>query len=430
MPAGDRQEGERQPVIEVLAEIASSISADANVEQMLLRFLEIMMRLSKCKAGVARVLTSDGDHLRMVGSVGLSPALLEKERFVPLGCGICGNAVLSQTTQGDGVLTVCSKQVRHLYFAQQCKTVYAIPLRHKGKVLGVYNLFMDGDETLPPDIGYLFNSISEHLGMALENARLFEDTRRLLAETEQRNRELAIISRVGGALAGQLDPAGVAAWLRAEGLVNVRAAVEAVRHNKLRASLTSLGILFGVASVIAMLAIGKGAEQEILEQIRLLGSNNVVITPVVEQKEELATDQPESQKEIKRFSPGLTYADALAIGRVIPQVDATSGEIVLNTWFTREGLRRSGKVVGVDTTYFRISNLELDRGGWFDSIQVTRGMPVAIIGHGVRTRFFTTEDAIGMIVNGFCKQVFKELPMEFAVEAQKLLSVSLEGSVG
>jgi Fe-S cluster assembly protein SufB len=47
-----------------------------------------------------------------------------------------------------------------------------------------------------------------------------------------------------------------------------------------------------------------------------------------------------------------------------------------------------------------------------------------------RQRGISTEDAVNMIVNGFCKQVFKELPMEFAVEAQKLLGVSLEGSVG
>jgi len=81
---------------------------------------------------------------------------------------------------------------------------------------------------------------------------------------------------------------------------SVRTAVEAVRHNKLRASLTSLGILFGVASVIAMLAIGKGAEREILEQMRLLGSNNVVITPLVEQKEgPVEDDQPD--KQVKKF---------------------------------------------------------------------------------------------------------------------------------
>ena len=45
-------------------------------------------------------------------------------------------------------------------------------------------------------------------------------------------------------------------------------------------------------------------------------------------------------------------------------------------------------------------------------------------------RGISAEDAVSMIVNGFCKEVFKELPMEFAVEAQKLLGVSLEGSVG
>jgi Fe-S cluster assembly protein SufB len=48
----------------------------------------------------------------------------------------------------------------------------------------------------------------------------------------------------------------------------------------------------------------------------------------------------------------------------------------------------------------------------------------------LRQRGLTSEEAVSMIINGFCRQVFKELPMEFAVEAQKLLSISLEGSVG
>ncbi len=48
----------------------------------------------------------------------------------------------------------------------------------------------------------------------------------------------------------------------------------------------------------------------------------------------------------------------------------------------------------------------------------------------LKQRGLNTENAISMIVNGFCKEVFKELPMEFAVEAQKLLGISLEGSVG
>src|SRR5437868_6373554 len=129
---------------------------------------------------------------------------------------------------------------------------------------------------------------------------------------------------------------------------SMRTAIEAVAHNKLRAGLTSLGILFGVASVIAMLAIGHGAEQEILAQMRLLGSNNVVVVPIVEQKEGQLKDGAAAggQKTNKKvFTPGLTYADAQAIQMVIPNVEATSAEIVLNSMITREGRSRSGKLV-------------------------------------------------------------------------------------
>ena len=177
-------------------------------------------------------------------------------------------------------------------------------------------------------------------------------------------------------------------------LFSMRIAVGAVAHNKLRAGLTSLGILFGVASVIAMLAIGKGAEQEILEQMRLLGSNNIVITPLIEQKEG-TTKEEKDEKQSKKFSPGLTYEDVEAIQKVVPHVVQTSGEVVLNTMITREGHRRSGKLVGVDTTYFMLNNLALSGGAWFTRSQVEYGRPVAIIGRGVRSRFFTTEDAIG-----------------------------------
>jgi putative ABC transport system permease protein len=173
-----------------------------------------------------------------------------------------------------------------------------------------------------------------------------------------------------------------------------RTAVEAVRHNRLRAGLTSLGILFGVASVIAMLAIGKGAEREILEQMVLLGANNVLVTPVVEQHEGEAKEES-AEKEVKRFSPGLTYADARAVAEHVPHVDMASAEIVLNTDITREGRRRSGKVVGIDLDYFDLTNLALSRGNRFTQQQAAQGLPVAVIGYGVRTRFFTTEDPIG-----------------------------------
>ncbi len=174
---------------------------------------------------------------------------------------------------------------------------------------------------------------------------------------------------------------------------SVRTAVEAVGHNKMRAALTSLGILFGVASVIAMLAIGKGAEQEILAQMRLLGTNNIVVAPLVEQKEgQVKDDQPAQPK---KYSPGLRYADAQAIARVVPNVDDASAEIVINTLITREGRHRSAKLVGVDTSYFRLTNLAFIDGGPFTRTQVQHGLMVAVIGYGVKSRFFTNVDPIG-----------------------------------
>ncbi len=173
----------------------------------------------------------------------------------------------------------------------------------------------------------------------------------------------------------------------------LRAAIEAVGHNTLRAALTSLGILFGVASVIAMLAIGKGAEQEILAQMKLLGSNNVIVTPLVEQKEEKAGEKDE--KESKRYTPGLTALDAQSIRDVVPQVRSVSTELSLQTSATREGQRRSVKLVGVDSAYFTAFNLEMAEGGRFAPMHLEHGMPVAVIGSGLRARFFTKEPPVG-----------------------------------
>jgi putative ABC transport system permease protein len=176
-------------------------------------------------------------------------------------------------------------------------------------------------------------------------------------------------------------------------LFSTRTAAEAVGHNKLRASLTSLGILFGVASVIAMLAIGNGAEQEILAQMKLLGANNIVITPIVEQNE--GKVDKDAKKTQKRFTPGLTWLDAQAIRTAIPDVSATSSEVVVNSVITREGHHRSGKIVGVDSSYFDVMNLAVQEGARFNRTHFASSAQVAIIGQGVKSRFFTTENPIG-----------------------------------
>lgn len=176
---------------------------------------------------------------------------------------------------------------------------------------------------------------------------------------------------------------------------NLRIAVEAIAGNKLRSLLTSLGIIFGVASVIAMLAIGKGAEQEILAQMKLLGVNNVIIRPVVTQEEGEVGDEEDPQAERIPFSPGLTLADAESIAEIVPGVEAVSPEVVVETQAVRAGLRRSMKLVGVDAPYFEDSDFNLAEGAWFSEEQIRNSAPVAIIGQKIKTRFFTGEDPLG-----------------------------------
>ena len=178
-------------------------------------------------------------------------------------------------------------------------------------------------------------------------------------------------------------------------LANLYIAIEAVIANRVRSLLTALGIIFGVAAVIAMLAIGNGAQQEILNQIKLVGVNNIVIKPIIEQKEENLNERANGKKEKKKFSPGLTIRDLHSIKAIIPGLARVSPEIILNTHVIRNGIRRSAKLIGVEPTYFEIYDFQLAEGQMFRAEQMKVGAPVCIIGSSLKSRFFPTSDPIG-----------------------------------
>lgn len=183
--------------------------------------------------------------------------------------------------------------------------------------------------------------------------------------------------------------------------LNMAIAAEAVLANKVRSLLTALGIIFGVAAVIAMLAIGSGAQQEILEQIELVGVNNIVITPVVEQSEgslEAEEGTVGTQETKKNLSLGLNFMDVESIVRIVPGIEMVSPEIVLDTEVTRQGFRRTAKLVGVENTFFEISGFDLDEGGYFNSEHLKNGVPVCIIGKGIKSKFFSREEPIGKYI--------------------------------
>ena len=177
-------------------------------------------------------------------------------------------------------------------------------------------------------------------------------------------------------------------------LYNLNIALEAIQRNKLRALLTSLGIIFGVASVIAMLAIGSGAQQEVLSQMELLGTNNVIIQPILEQTEG-QVGQDNGEGESNKYSPGLTLHDIESIRELIPEVEYISPEIVFESNFIRKARMRSGKIVGVSEEYFDINSFSVIEGDNFNYSQIERAEPVCVIGYDVKTKFFPGENPIG-----------------------------------
>ncbi len=172
-------------------------------------------------------------------------------------------------------------------------------------------------------------------------------------------------------------------------------AVDSLLSNKLKSLLTALGIIFGVAAVISMLAIGRGAKQEILEQIQLVGVNNIVISPVVEAKNNQDNNQDNSGKENNKYSPGLNMNDVDAIYELLPTVKNISPEIALNSYVVQGGVRESAKILGVSGEYFNIYNLKLQSGELFSNYQEKNGVPVCIIGDNIRAKFFNQVNPVG-----------------------------------
>ena len=177
-------------------------------------------------------------------------------------------------------------------------------------------------------------------------------------------------------------------------LANFTIALEALISNRTRSLLTALGIIFGVAAVIAMLAIGNGTQQELNEQMKLVGVNNIVIEPIIEQTEE-AVNQEDFANEKQKYSPGLRLADAESIAEIIPNIRKISPEIILDTYIINNGIRRSAKIVGVEPVYFEIFNFELSDGKMFNAYHSEYGEPVCIIGKSIKNRFFPTSNPIG-----------------------------------
>ncbi|MEN8703475.1 MAG: ABC transporter permease [Polaribacter sp.] len=207
---------------------------------------------------------------------------------------------------------------------------------------------------------------------------------------------------------------------------NFTEAIRVILANKVRTLLTSLGIIFGVAAVITMLAIGNGAEKEILAQLELVGVNNIVITPIPDEIDNNEEENAESDAlETVRFSKGLDMLDVVSIKKNIPSIKTISPEVVLETYVIKKGRQNPVKLIGVSPTFFETSNIDIEEGKNFSEKQVSNSLPICIIGKKIEKKLFPGESALGKQIK--VKDVWLQV---IGVIEEKFISENAQENLG
>ncbi|MGB9677508.1 MAG: ABC transporter permease [Candidatus Ratteibacteria bacterium] len=173
----------------------------------------------------------------------------------------------------------------------------------------------------------------------------------------------------------------------------IKIGVKNIFLHKLRSFLTVLGIVFGVASVIAMLAIGEGASYEAREKIKELGSQNIIIRSV-KPPETRITEGTTTFVSVY----GLLENDYQMI-KTVPSV-----EFIVPTWEMKEEMRYmekniKGRVVCTYPEYKDVMNIGIETGRFFTKIDIELFKPYAVIGYSIKKSLFPTEDPIGKTIN-------------------------------
>jgi len=158
----------------------------------------------------------------------------------------------------------------------------------------------------------------------------------------------------------------------------------ALSANKIRSGLTMLGIIIGIGSVIAMLAVGSGAQASIQASISALGANLVMVMPGA-QRSFGAT----AVRGAGGSAQSLTLDDAAAIGQLNNVVDYTD-EVTEREQVVAKGTNTNTSVVGTTPDYETVRNVQVSDGSFFSSVDVTDSTKVAVLGPTVASTLFAT----------------------------------------
>jgi putative ABC transport system permease protein len=158
-------------------------------------------------------------------------------------------------------------------------------------------------------------------------------------------------------------------------------ALESLSGNKLRSGLTVLGIVIGVAAVIAMLAVGRGAQESITDSISSIGTNLLVVFP--------------GGKERDRFRPlTMRDADALRDQLAAPSIEAVAPTLEIGGEVTFGGQQTSAPMIGVTPEYFQVRNVSLAEGEFITEEHVLGRASVVLLGSAIAETLFGQTDGV------------------------------------
>ncbi|MCF7764686.1 MAG: ABC transporter permease [Verrucomicrobia bacterium] len=183
------------------------------------------------------------------------------------------------------------------------------------------------------------------------------------------------------------------AWARWQRILQL--GIKSLWLNKLRSILTVLGIVFGVCSVIAMLAIGEGASFEAQEQIKNLGSQNIILRSVKPPEEQKVSDRG-NQSFVLEY--GITYADMDRIQSTVPGIMVVVPGRILREYAWNISRRVDCEIVATVPWYPQMRNRKLAQGRFFTDQEMSERSNVCVISQAMVPVLFPFDDPLGRTV--------------------------------
>ena len=187
-----------------------------------------------------------------------------------------------------------------------------------------------------------------------------------------------------------MNPLDYIRTLILQSLLTAMIALRALRRNKMRSTLTALGIIIGVASVVAMVALGNGAQARIQSQISSLGQN--LLTIYAGSRRAGGVNSGLGSASV------LTLADAEAIGREVPDIVAVSPEDTTSAQAIANGRNWSTTIAGESPEYLKIRDWKLVSGSMFTERDIRGATKVAVIGSQTAHELFGPLNPVGQTV--------------------------------